>query len=160
MKRLYTPEEAQRWRRRTRISLALSIALFMVILAVCIFLCTRVDTAGARRLLMTNIVLFTLAGWTVILTLYCVHSPAKAQAVHMEGILREQEEVHEGVFTLQPGAFRIPRSIAVRSASITSEEDSLPLHISAALARQLPPSGTRLRVWTVRKFIVAYEVIA
>lgn len=160
MKRLYTPEEAQRWRRRTRLSFAFCIVLAVLVLAVCILLCMRVNTANASQLLLTNIGLFTLAGWTVILTLYYVYTPAKAQAVHIEGMLAEEPQLHEGICTLQENTFRIPKSITVRSVSIASCEDTVSLHVSAALARQLPPSGTRLRVWTVRRFIIAYEVIA
>ena len=160
MKRLYTPEEAQRWRRRTRVSLAFCIILAVLVLAVCILLCTRVNTANASRLLLTDIVLFALAGWTVILTLYYVHVPAKAQAVHIEGMLAEEPQLHEGIYTPQENTFRIPKSITVRSVSLATEEGATALHVSAALARQLPPAGTRLRVWTVRRFIIAYEVIA
>lgn len=160
MKRLYTPEEAQRWRRRTRISLAFCIVLAVLVLAVCILLCTRVNTANASRLLLTNIILFALAGWTVILTLYYVYVPAKAQTVHIEGLLAEEPQLHEGIYTLQESTFRIPKSITVRSVSIATEEGAASLHVSAALARQMPPSGTRLHVWTVRRFIIAYEVIA
>lgn len=160
MKRLYTPAEAQRWRRRTGISLAFCVALAVLVPAVCILLCTRVNTANATRLLLTNIVLFTAAGWAVILTLYYLYAPAKAQALHIEGMLSEEPQVYEGVYSLHPGAFHIPKSITVRSAAIASDEGSASLHVSAALARQLPPSGTMLRVWTVRRFIIAYEVIA
>lgn len=159
MKRLYTPQEAQRWRRRTQGSLAICIGLAVLATAVCILLCTRVTTANASRLLLTNIILFALSGWTVILTLYYVYAPAKAQAVHIGGMLAEEPTVYEGVYALLPGAFRIPKSITVRSVSIASGEDSTSLHISAALLRHMPPAGTNLRVWTVRRFIIAYEVI-
>ena len=74
-------------------------------------------------------------------------------------MLSEEPEVHQGVYSLRPGAFRIPRSITVRNVGLASEEESITLHVSAALVRQLPPSGTCLRIWSVRRYIVAYEVI-
>lgn len=160
MNRLYTPEEAHRWRRRTRLSLVICIVLAVIVTGICILLSTWVNTANAMRLLLTNIALFTLTGWAVILTLYYVHAPAKAQALHIEGMFSEEPQVYEGVYTLQPGAFRIPKSVTVRSAVLTSGEDASTLHISAVLVGRLPPSGTHLRVWTVRRFIIAYEVIA
>lgn len=159
MKRLYTPEEALHWRRRMRGSLVFCIVLTVLALAVCVLLCTQVGTANASRLLLTNVILFTLAGWADILILYYVYAPARALSVHMDGILAETPQVHEGVYTLKPGSFRIPGSITVRNAAVEAEDGAHSLHVSAALVRQLPDSGTRLRVWTVRRFIIAYEVI-
>lgn len=160
MKQLYTADEARRWRRRTRVSMTVCAVLSAAALFVCILLCTRVTTANARQLLLTNVALFTLAGWTDILVLYCIHAPAKALATHMESMLAEERQVHEGVYTLKPGTFHIPGSVTVRSVSLMTEEGPVSLNLSAALVRQLPPDGTNLRVQTVRRFIIAYEVIA
>lgn len=158
MNRLYTLQAAQHWQRRAKTSLWLSLGLMAAATAVCILLCTRLTTANTQKLLLTDIVLFTLAGWVSMLVLYFFYAPAKAQATHMAGMLAAEPETHEGALTLHRETFRIPKSITVRKASLHTSEGDLTLNVSASLARQLP-QGKRLRVWAVRKYITAYEVL-
>ena len=160
MKHLYSPMEAQRWRRRATLSLALSIGLMAAALAVCIGLCTQVSTSNAQSLLVTVILITTLAGWTTILLLTFAYIPAKALAVHISGMVNAEAESHEGTLTLLPETFGIPKSITVRKATLMTEDGPVSLSISTGLVRQLPRGATHLRVWTVRRFITAYEVIA
>lgn len=160
MKQLYTPGEAQRWQRRASLSLAFCIGLPVLALAVCIALCTQVTTASAQTLLLTVIALFTLAGWAAILLAAFAYIPAKALAVHIGGMLADEPQLYEGVLTLLPETFGIPGSITVRKASILTEDGPVSLSVSTGLVRQLPEGSAPVRVWTVRKFITAYEVIA
>lgn len=160
MKHLYTREEALRWRRRASLSLGISIAAVTLALTVCIILCTQVSTANAQTLLLSVIVLFTLAGWTAILLLYFSYAPAKAQAEHIRGMLAEEPQPCEGVLTLHRETFRIPKSVTVRKATLLTDDGPVSLSVSAGLARMLPRNSVRVRVWTVRRFITAYEVIA
>lgn len=159
MIRLYTHEAAWGFQRRAKVSLGLSLGLMGAALAVCIFLCTRLTTANTQSLLFTTIALFTLAGWAAMLVLYFVYAPAKAQASHMLGMLSAQAETYEGTLELTRDTFRIPKSITVRKACLHTQAGSISLNISAGLARQLP-QGKRLRVWAVRRYITAYEVLA
>ena len=159
MKQLYTPEEAQRWRQRAALTLGISVGAVVLALIVCIILCTQVSTANAAAMLVWCIVLFTLAGWTCILTMYFSYAPAKAQSEHIRGMLAEEPRISEGVLTLHRETFRIPKSITVRKATLATDGGDLSLSVSAGLARQLPRDGVRLRIWTVRRFITAYEVI-
>lgn len=158
MVRLYTQEAACRFQRRARVSLGISLGLMAAALAVCIFLCTRLTTANARTLLLADIALFTLAGWAAMLVLYFVYAPAKAQATHMLGMLAAQAELYEGTLELRRETFRIPKSITVRKATLHTDEGDLRVNVSAGVAGQLP-QGKKLRVWTVRRYITAYEVL-
>lgn len=158
MNRLYTPQAAQHWQHRAKTSLYLSLGLMAAATAVCILLCTRLTTANTQTLLLTDIALFTLAGWAAMLVLYFVYAPAKAQASHIAGMLAAEPETYEGVLELRKETFHIPKSITVRKASLHTPDASLTLNVSAGLSRQLP-QGKRLRVWAVRKYITAYEVL-
>lgn len=160
MKPLYTFQEAKRWKQRSAFALAASAGVVALALAVCIVLCTQVGTANAQALLLCAITLFTLAGWTAILLLCFMHAPAKAQAEHIRGILAEEPQLHEGTLTMHRDSFRIPGSITVRKATLLTDDGPLSLNVSAGLAKKLPGSAAHLRVWTVRRFITAYEVIA
>ena len=125
----------------------------------CAALCFFVNTANARRMLFGVIGLATVSGWVFILLRQMVYLPAHAEANHIAGIIAEETTEYEGVLRLSPGAFQIPRSIAVRRATLTNGEESVTLSIDAALARRLPPDGSLVRVQTVRKYITGYEVL-
>lgn len=158
MVRLYTNEEGCRWQRRARVSLGAALGLLAAALGVCIFLCTRLTTANAQTLLLADIALFTLAGWVCMLVLYFIYAPAKAQATHIAGMMSQEPEMFEGTLTLRRETFHIPKSITVRKADLRTADGTLLLSVSNGLCRQLP-QGKKLRVWTVRKYITAYEVM-
>jgi len=159
MTRLYTLKEAKRWKQRAALMLALATGLVALALIVCIALCTQVNTGNAQSLLSATITLFTLAGWTAILLGYFGYLPARAQAEHIGGMTTGTEEELEGVLTLLPETFRIPKSVTVRRATLDTPQGPVSLSVSAALSRQLP-TGVPLRVLTVRRFVAGYEVIA
>jgi len=158
MNGFYTSQEAKRWQRRAKNCLIFSAALIVLALGACIVMCLMVTTANAQKLQLAAVSLFTLAGWTDILLFFFVYAPARAQAEHIGGMLTQEPLVHEGVLTLLPEVFRIPRSITVRKASLMTADGAISLSVSAALSRQLP-QGKPLRVWTVRGFITAWEVL-
>lgn len=158
MEHLYTHAESQRWKRRAALTMGISAGAVALALAVCILLCTAVNTANARTLLLCCVALFTLAGWAAILLLFFVYAPARAQAEHIFGMLNGETQVFEGTLTLHRETFRIPKSITVRKATLHTDEGPVSLNVSAALAHRLP-TDRRLRLETVRRYIAAYEVI-
>lgn len=160
MIRLYTPESARRWKRRASLALGLAFGLVGLGLAVCIFLCTRVNTANSQALLFACIAVFTLCGWACILLLTFAYAPAKAQAIHIGGMFSAQSETFEGVLTVHRESFRIPKSVTVRKATLQTAEGDFSLNVCAALVPQLPRNGATVRLTAVRRYITGYEVIA
>ena len=161
MTRFYSKEEMERYRRRAVWSGAAAWGALALGWLACAVLCFFVNTANARRMLIWMIGLSTVSGWAFILLRQLVYAPAHADASHMAGILAdeaEKTEEFEGLLRLSPGAFQIPKSIAVRRATLTNSEESTSLTVDASLARRLPPDGSRVRVQTVRKYITGYEV--
>ena len=159
MTKFYSQEEMERHRRRAAWSGAAAWGALALGWLTCAVLCFFVNTANARRMLIWMIGLSTVSGWIFILLRQMVYAPAHAEASYMAGILTEEAAEYEGVLRLSPGAFQIPRSIAVRRATLTNGEESVTLSIDAALARRLPPDGSLVRVQTVRKYITGYEVL-
>lgn len=162
MKCFYTDDVRRQWQRRGRLLLALTLAMGLGALAGCILMCTQVNTATARPLLMAVIALSTLGGWGVLLTLAYGYYPARAEETHIAGMLEEPEtETVEGVLTLIPMQVKIPGSIAFARGSIRADgaEESVPVHVAARLMRRMPPSGTRVRAAVTRRFITALEVL-
>lgn len=160
MIRLYTPEAAQRWKRRAWLTLTLSLGLVALATIINIILCGQVNTANATTLQLTCIALFALAGWACILLLYYVYAPARAMATHIGGMFSAPSETYEGVLTVHKDSFRIPKSVTVRKATLETAEGPVALSVSAGLVHKLPKNGSALRVTTVRKYITGYEVIA
>ena len=159
MTNFYSREEMERHRRRAAWSGAAAWGALALGWLACAALCFFVNTANARRMLFGVIGLATVSGWVFILLRQMVYLPAHAEANHIAGIIAEETTEYEGVLRLSPGAFQIPRSIAVRRATLTNGEESVTLSIDAALARRLPPDGSLVRVQTVRKYITGYEVL-
>ena len=159
MTNFYSKEEMERHRRRAVWSGAAAWSALALGWIACAALCFFVNTANARRMLFGVIGLATVSGWVFILLRQMVYLPAHAEANHIAGIIAEEAAEYEGVLRLSPGAFQIPRSIAVRRATLTNGEESVTLSIDAALARRLPPDGSFVRVQTARKYITGYEVL-
>ena len=159
MTSFYSKEEMERHRRRAAWSGAAAWGALALGWLACGVLCFFVNTANARRMLYGVIGLATVSGWVFILLLHIVYLPAHAEANFIAGIKAEESTDYEGVLRLSPGAFQIPKSILVRRATLTNDEESVTLSIDAAFARRLPPDGSFLRVQTVRKYITGYEVL-
>ena len=159
MTNFYSKEEMERHRRRAAWSGAAAWGALALGWLACGVLCFFVNTANAQRMLYGVIGLATVSGWVFILLRQMVYLPAHAEANHIAGIITEESTDYEGVLRLSPGAFQIPKSILVRRATLTNDEESVTLSIDAAFARRLPPDGSFLRVQTVRKYITGYEVL-
>lgn len=159
MEMLYTPAAAARWEKRAQRSLWAMVITGAAALLGCIIMCTQVCTANAQPLLLAVIGLSTLAGWAVILLLSFAYLPARRQADHMRSMLEEETEAFEGMLTLSPMHFAIPRSIVIRKAAIRleGEEEPVSLSVNAALADRLPRNGVCVRVLTARRYIIAVE---
>ena len=155
----YSEELAARYQNRARRCLWFVVALAVLGLAACIFMCTKVRTGNASRLLAAVILTSTLAGWAAILLIGFVYRPAKAQAGHMLGLMNAEAETLTGTLALEKGGFRIPGSIVVRKVRLRTEDETLTLNLNARFAAKLPPEGTPVKVAVRRKFITTCEVI-
>lgn len=159
MKKLYSMEAAGAWKKKARLWKYLMLLTGAAALAVCIFLCTKVDGMNADRLLLPVIAISVLAGWAVMLLYVYAFHPARARAEHMLGVMAGEEEMFAGVLKRTGETFAIPKSVTVKKMTLTDGENKMLFHADSAVARQLPPDGTKVRLCTVRKFITGYEVI-
>lgn len=155
---MYTAEETERVRARTLSCRTMMRAIAAAAFALCVAICFFVRTGNAARLQGIVIAVSTLSGWTVILLRAFCYVPGRALYTHMEGTLAAQcRDVYEGTITLERGTTRLPRSIWIRRVTLTDGEERIALSVLAEKARELPPDGTRVRVETVRKYIMGWE---
>jgi hypothetical protein len=154
----YSDALAAKYQKRARRCLWFVVALAVLGLAACIFMCTKVRTGNASRLLAAVILTSVLTGWAAILLIGFVQRPAKAQAGHMLGLMNAEAETLTGTLSLEKGAFRIPGSIVVKKVRLRTEDGVLTFNLNARFAAKLPPEGTPVKVTVRRKFITACEV--
>ncbi len=158
MKDLYAIRDLRRWQKRAGRFLTAAVFVAVYLLALCIGLCFRVNTATAEILMYIVFGVSVLAGWAVILLIAFGYLPARAEVIHREGMLGEEATEVTGVLTIDRQKWVIPHSIAFCKACIVNGEEKLSCQADAALLRQLPPDGTRIRAVIRRKFITAWEV--
>lgn len=154
----YTPQQAAKLKKRAGLCKWLMILLGAASLAGCIFLCTRVTTGTASRLLGLTIALSAGGGWAVMLLWVFGFRPLKAQADHMQSLLETPCETCTGLLSVSGYSFQIPGSIVVRKARLKTPEETLSLNLNDRFAAKLPPDGTPVRVTTARSFITGVEV--
>lgn len=159
MQQWYSSANAARLKKRAGLWKGSMILLGAAALAVCIFLCTRVNTGNAAGLLWWVAGLSTAGGWAVLLIAVFLYRPLKAQAGHIAGLLGGETEQYTGQLSLLPGGFQIPGSIVVRKVKLTGEGEPLTLNVNARCVRELPPRDALVRVTAVRTFITAVEVM-
>lgn len=159
MDELYSLQGLNRWSGRARRYRRIALGIGLVTLAVCVLLCTRVETATALTLRWTVIGLSILGGWTVILLLMLGYAPAKAEMEHWSGVMRGEGEIAEGILTLDRQKWVIPHSVAFYRVRLANEKGSREVSVNVHLASRLPENGTRVRVRLTRRFITACEVL-
>lgn len=158
MTSFYSQQTARRCRRAAQAGRIAAAALTAAGWGVCAYLCTRVRTANAAYLFRWVLALSILPGWAAILILSLRVRPSQAEYRHQSGLLQEEAEDMEGVLSLLPGAFQIPRGIRVCQAALETAEGSVKLRLDAKYAGRLP-AGKRVRVRVARQFITGWEVL-
>lgn len=159
MIKLYSKQAAASWKKKAGLWRGGMCGLMFGMLAVNIFLCTRVNSQNGQQLLFCMIALSVLAGWAAILVYAYAYRPAKARKVHMEGILQGDGEIFSGVLRRTGDVFTIPGSVTVRKITLEENGEIKRFQADTALLRHLPKDGTAVKTEVVRKFITGYEVM-
>ncbi len=159
MKSLYSATVCEHWEKRAKRCLLWCALSLLSGLLICLYLCTRVTTGNASALLVWTIGVFTLAGWISLWMLWFAYAPARAQVSHIRGMLEGETEENEGILHVLGEKVHIPRSIAIYKVALKCGDETQTYHVNAHFISQLPKNGTQVKVYTVRKFITACEVI-
>lgn len=156
---MYAAGDAEKWKKRAGRVRAAAWGCLLAGTAACVFLCTKVNTGNAHRLLITVIAVFALAGWAAILLRRLFYAPARAEAAHVSNLLTGEKEEYEGIVSGWDREFTIPRGIAVRRLILRQGEEPMALHVDARRAHLLPPPGTKVRLEARRKFVTGWEAL-
>ena len=156
---LYTPEEVRRLRKNARRARGLAALLGAAALAGCVALCFGLRTENLLRRQTAAIILSTLGSFAAVLLLGEGALPARREADHEEGVLKEEAEVRTGRIGQIAPVFRIPKSIAFHTVTLETEEGPVSLKLNARHRKIFPEAGTRIRTETRRDYVTAWEVI-
>lgn len=157
MVELYSKAEAEAGLKRAKICLIAAGVSLAAGLIVCILLCQGVTTRNAPSRQLWTVCIAAASGWLAILLYMLGTRPAKAAGSHAAWMLSETPEAVAGEAQLMPGVMHIPHSIDIRKVRVRVGEDSVTLNLNAAKAARFPAGG-RMTLYTVRKYIVGYEV--
>lgn len=159
MMELYSLKECERSHVRAALARRAAAGVLIAALAVCVFLCLRVTTLNARASYIAVVTVSTLGGWAAVLIRALGYRPRRAEHIHMKGMLEGPREGLTGTLGCPGDITLIPGSITVRRVPLHTEEGSVSLLVYAPFAKELPSLGARVRVETVSRYIVAWEVI-
>ena len=132
-------------------------AFALAALAVCVFLCFRVNTENAGRLELAVIAISTVCGWIYIYFRAFSLGAGKREEQHARNMLAGTPEAYEGTLTISDTAVRVPGSIRVYHASLAGEDGEKALLLNAEKRDLLPKKPQFLRVYAVNSYIAAYE---
>ena len=159
MTEFYTPRRASRMKRRARLCRMLCLALMILSLGICIALCCLTNTLNAASMRLTVILIAILSGWLFMLAETFIARPAKADGVHMEGILADEKVRREATLLSLSPAFRIPGSIELQKARFMTDEGEQTFSVLKRYVRHLPPTGKKVCLITVRTTVAGWEEI-
>ena len=159
---LYTQAEADRLARRLRVCRALLWLTALLGVAACVVLCAQVRTLNAMKIQTAVCAVSVFAGWIFFLLLLVRYRPDRAMHRHTVNMLAGEAAPLEGILRPTGETLNIPGGVTVTrwlldDASAADESGPRSLHAAAGKAALLPVTETPVRVWTVRKFITAYE---
>ncbi len=159
MTRLYTAEEILRLRKKSGKARMLAVLTGAAALTCCIALCFGLRTENMDRRRLTVIALSSLGSFAALCLFAEAAVPAKREADHTEGVLREEAKEITGTVRQTAPAFRIPKSIAFHRVTLDTEEGPVTVKLNARFRKGFPETGTPIRAETRRDYITAWEVI-
>ncbi|MCR4621351.1 MAG: hypothetical protein K5663_04645 [Clostridiales bacterium] len=152
MTALIGPETVARLNGKTCLVKRMRLALCILCLAVCVFLCFGLRTGNAFRRYIEVCSVSLACGWFIIAT----HSRVKAlqaAASHFLNLEKKQGAEHLGVLEYSPVTEVTPDGLRVRRVYLKAPAETRTLLVDEFLLNSLPPSGALARVEARGSFI-------
>ncbi len=156
---LYAAGEAEKMKRRAAGFFFAGCFVLLAGVVISVFLCSRIRPSNTWRLLLTVIVLNTLAGWLAIPLLFFGYRPYRAESEHIRHMEGSDSSLYEGLISTRRQPIQIPKSITVVRVLIKNPNAEIPLSLNLRKKDYLPPDGTHVRVCSKHGFITGFEVL-
>lgn len=154
---LYSLEENSRLKKKIKImTVALGVFVFLA-LAACIVLLCLTNTENAQKMMISVIVISSVAGCVAIYVAINVISATARKVAHSDIMLSESREIAYGTFTVSKYGVKIKNSITVKHVFVSNGQNMKRLIIDADLVGKLPTDGGDYVFFTVHNYIVALE---
>ena len=154
---LYAADRLARLERKRTRTKRLLWALALGALAVCVVLCTRVNTRNLYQMLLACIGVSVGAAWVIIyFGVYTVRDGGRELA-HARHLAEGPRETVEGRVTLQRLKVRVRNSITLRKLRVETAEGPVSLNVHIDKTEELRRAGEWLRLYTVHGYVVAWQ---
>ncbi len=159
---LYESKEIEQYRRKKKTTGIVTIILGIILLAVCIYICTLVTPYNAAYWEKVVIGIFVFGGWTIIYLLVEVVLMAKREEGHTRLVLEGEEEVFTGRVEVRKEIFHIPQSITIRKIFLhqNDEKGSKVIRLNIDVRREkeiLKLDGKKATLRASHGYIIAGE---
>ena len=141
----YSAEILSALKKKNTIRRVFLYVFILMALAVCIFLCTRVNTENEKHMELTVMAVSTVCGW---IALYFGTFSLRTG---------KKEEALSGIVTVSDRLIRIPGSITICPVTLNQDGEIRHLNLCASKRKAFPDTTEKLIVYTVDSFIVGYE---
>ena len=162
MTEFYSPQSAERLRKKRNMIIGLTAALAVCRLAACITMCCMTNTGNAARMQLYTCIT-AAAGGVVVIALYLnAVRTAVYKYRHEMTILKDMPAMSSsvcGTLTIETAVRQIPKSISVRRVTVNCGCRAEVLNIRAEHAPTLCKLKGSVRVTSVHGFITGYEVL-
>lgn len=153
----YTPESVWNLRNRERRFLLAAVFSACLALALCTALCFGVRTRNADFRRTLTVCLSALGSWAAAELILQGALPARREAAHEEGVMREAESAAAGRISRLDKDFQIPKSIAFTPVTLEGPDGGISLKLNARFRKRFPQPGRTVRARVRRGYITAWE---
>ena len=154
---LYSLEENSRLKKKIKIWTVLLGVFAFLSIAACIVLLCLTNTENVKRMMISVIVISSVAGCVAIYVAFNVISATARKVAHSDIMLSESREIIYGTFTVSKYKVKIKNSITVKHVFVRNGQNMKRVNIDADLEDKLPTDGGDYVFFTVHNYIVALE---
>ena len=154
---LYSADDVRRLEKKIktlRLSLILSAA---AVLAVCIVLCFRTNTANAERMEYMVIAITVAAGWILLYLRRFALLESRYELGHAKMLRESETEIFQGAVTVSVEKLRIRNSIRFRHVTVETEEKTRRVSVIETKAGTLQKAGKELELSVANGYVAAFR---
>ena len=141
---------------RVRSALLLSAA---AVLAFCVLLCFRTNTANAERMEYTVIAVTVAAGWLLLYLRRFVLLETRWELGHAKMLHESEKEILRGTVTVSAEKLRILNSFPFRHVTVETEGKTRRVNVIEGKAAELERSGKELELFVANGYVAAFRKI-
>ena len=158
MTEIYTKAELLKLERKYSCCKRVILVLILISLFLCIALCVFTRTVNSTQHLLATVSVSVISGWIVIFLLNIVLLPMLHEISHRRGIMKEQKTIEDAIIVSAGERIHIPGSIDIVTIQANVGSETKTYRILARFAADIPVSGSKIRISSMRGYVTWLEV--